>query len=103
MIKNEKEIEAHTPHFSQVNSLIFEHLMSLGRVEVARTFMKVFYYLFNQFQLLFQESELELNVPAKCDIDLMKSVMEPFQQRNNLPAINWVRKICINFTYFSII
>lgn len=41
LIKNEKEIEAHTSYFSHVNRLIFEHLMSLGRVEVAETFMKV--------------------------------------------------------------
>lgn len=40
-MKNEKELEAHTQYFSKVNRLIFEHLMSLGRVEVAETFMKV--------------------------------------------------------------
>jgi hypothetical protein len=76
LIKNEKEIEAHSPYFSHVNRLIFEHLMSLGRVDVAETFMK--------------ESELELNIPAKCDTDLMRTIMEPFQQRNYVPAIEWV-------------
>ncbi|KAI6203001.1 hypothetical protein M3Y94_00505800 [Aphelenchoides besseyi] len=78
LIRNEKELEAHTPYFSKVNRLIFEHLMSLGRAEVAETFMK--------------ESELKLKVPPKCDINLMRSIMEPFKRCEYMPAIEWVKE-----------
>lgn len=41
LIKNEKNIEANPEYLQKANRLIFDHLMSLGRIDVAETFMKV--------------------------------------------------------------
>lgn len=41
LIKNEKNIEASPEYLAKANHLIFDHLMSLGRIDVAETFMQV--------------------------------------------------------------
>uniref|UniRef100_A0A915E6I4 LisH domain-containing protein n=1 Tax=Ditylenchus dipsaci TaxID=166011 RepID=A0A915E6I4_9BILA len=78
LMKNEKNIETNPDHLQKANKLIFEHLMSLGRVDVAETFM--------------EESELAFEVPPKYDMQLVKNIMEPFRAKNFLPAINWVEQ-----------
>lgn len=41
LLKNEKEIENDPENLAHANRLILEHLMGLGRVQVAETFQKV--------------------------------------------------------------
>ncbi|CAD5206499.1 unnamed protein product [Bursaphelenchus okinawaensis] len=77
LIKNQKDFETDPETFQKVNCLIFEHLLSLGRIDVANTFAK--------------ESEQQLEVPKHCDIKLFENVMVPFKERNFLPAIEWIK------------
>lgn len=78
LMKNEKNIESNPEHLQKANRLIFEHLVSLGRIDVAETFMK--------------ESEHDFDIPSNYDMDLVKQIMEPFRQRNFKPAIDWVEQ-----------
>lgn len=78
LMKNEKNIETNPDHLQKANRLIFEHLMSLGRIDVAETFMK--------------ESELAFDIPQDYDIQLVKDIMEPFRAKNFRPAIEWVEQ-----------
>jgi hypothetical protein len=52
--------------------------MSLGRVDVAETFIK--------------ESEMSLEIPAEYDADAIRHVMEPFRSRQFMPAIEWLKR-----------
>lgn len=47
LIKNEKNIETNPDYLQKANHLIFEHLLSIGRVDVAETFMKVNFLTIN--------------------------------------------------------
>ena len=44
---------------------------------------------FNRFVVL-QESELHLQTPAKCDVDLMRLIMDAFKRGDYAPALIWV-------------
>lgn len=41
LLKNEKDIESNNEYRQTANQLIFEHFLSLGRINIAETFMKV--------------------------------------------------------------
>lgn len=81
LMKNEKAIESNPDNLQRANRLIYDHLMSLGRVEVAETFAR--------------ESELKLvdqqEVVNEENVRKMREVMESLRAGNYLPAIEWVR------------
>ncbi|CAD5209345.1 unnamed protein product [Bursaphelenchus xylophilus] len=78
LIKNQKDFESNPEAFQKVNSLIYEHLLSLGRIDVATTFAR--------------ESEQLLETPKNCDIKLFENIMRPFREKNYLPAIEWIKR-----------
>lgn len=53
LIKNEKNLEQNPDYLMKANSLIFDHLIRRGQVEVAETFIKVsqFFYHFNFYDI----------------------------------------------------
>lgn len=77
LIKNEKEIETDPINLEHANRLILEHLIGLGRTEVAETFVK--------------ESEKSINLPHINNFEQLEDIMSSFRQNNYLPAIQRVK------------
>jgi len=46
LLKSEKEIETDAENLAHANRLILEHLIGLGRTDVAETFIKVSFFNF---------------------------------------------------------
>uniref|UniRef100_A0A183BHJ0 TYR_PHOSPHATASE_2 domain-containing protein n=1 Tax=Globodera pallida TaxID=36090 RepID=A0A183BHJ0_GLOPA len=79
LLKNEKQIEQNPDNLRHANRLILEHLMGLGRTQVADVFL--------------QESKLSsLDVPDIDNFGALKSIMSSFKQHDYLPAIQWVKE-----------
>uniref|UniRef100_A0A914I095 3-hydroxyisobutyryl-CoA hydrolase, mitochondrial n=1 Tax=Globodera rostochiensis TaxID=31243 RepID=A0A914I095_GLORO len=79
LLKNEKQIEQNPDNLRHANRLILEHLMGLGRTQVADVFL--------------QEAEMSsLDVPDIDNFGALKSIMSSFKQHDYLPAIQWVKE-----------
>ncbi|KAL3074218.1 hypothetical protein niasHS_015048 [Heterodera schachtii] len=78
LLKNEKEIEMDPDNLRHANRLILEHLMGLGRTEVADVFL--------------QESEMSsLEVPDIDNFETLRNIMDSFKRQDYLPTIQWVK------------
>ncbi|KAF7639173.1 ABC1 domain-containing protein [Meloidogyne graminicola] len=77
LLKSEKEIETDPENLLQANRLILEHLIGLGRTDVAETFIK--------------ESDLSLTMPAITNSETLREIMAAFKEFNYLPAIAWLK------------
>uniref|UniRef100_A0A915MSC6 Uncharacterized protein n=1 Tax=Meloidogyne javanica TaxID=6303 RepID=A0A915MSC6_MELJA len=77
LLKSEKEIETDPENLAHANRLILEHLIGLGRTDVAETFIK--------------ESDSSLSMPDISNSETLREIMSAFKQFNYLPAIEWLK------------